>query len=319
MPETDFQTDSYLRIAALSVALYDYFLTLPAEWRFYRSQSSILHLSIACTLFILIRYSSILILFVSNYGYFATSFTQESCNQFFMVAPVLKGIYSVHSEIYTNRYRRVGSLTSYSDDGLAGDCRSQDRQYSSTKVGNCSAGNSGTHLSAWVFHLLSMVYDLVAMTISTVFLFKMNIRDKRFSRLPKIMFYDGLGYFAILTVANIVNMIFYLRSRPALQSSASNLGFAMIWIMSQRILIHLRELAADSNKPDSVVLARNPQSSKDIGKTIRSPIDTKSPSLTNADVELAVQVRVEQTVSVEYESQDHESDHHPKPSKAWDF
>ncbi|KIM89718.1 hypothetical protein PILCRDRAFT_767142 [Piloderma croceum F 1598] len=53
----------------------------------------------------------------------------------------------------------------------------------------------------------------------------------------------------------------------------------------------------------------------DIGKTTRSPIDTKSPS----DVELAVQVRVEQTVSVEYGSQDHESDHHRKPSEAWDF
>src|SRR5258708_6551182 len=79
------------------------------------------------------------------------------------------------------------------------------------------------------------------------------------------------------------------------------------------------ELAADSHKPDSVVLVRNPQSSKDIGKTTRSPIDTKSPSLGNADVELAVQVRVEQTVLVEYRSQDHESDHHQKPSEAWDF
>ena len=36
-------------------------------------------------------------------------------------------------------------------------------------------------------------------------------------------------------------------------------------------------------------------------------------------MELAVQVHVEQTVSVEYESQDHESDHHRKPSNAWDF
>ncbi len=52
--------------------------------------------------------------------------------------------------------------------------------------GNCWAGNSGPLLSAWIFHLLLMIYDLVAMTISTVFLFNMNIRDKRLSRLPKM-------------------------------------------------------------------------------------------------------------------------------------
>lgn len=42
-----------------------------------------------------------------------------------MVAPVLKGICSMQSEIYKNRYRRVGSLASYSDDDLASDLRSQ--------------------------------------------------------------------------------------------------------------------------------------------------------------------------------------------------
>ena len=58
--------------------------------------------------------------------------------------------------------------------------------YKRDPKGNCSAGNSGAHLSAWIFHLLSMLYDLVALTISTVFLFKMNIRDKQFSRLPRM-------------------------------------------------------------------------------------------------------------------------------------
>lgn len=32
-----------------------------------------------------------------NYGYFATSFGLESCHRFYLVAPVLKGIYSVYS------------------------------------------------------------------------------------------------------------------------------------------------------------------------------------------------------------------------------
>jgi hypothetical protein len=167
-------------------------------------------------------------------------------------------------------------------------------RYPLTSNGNCSAGNSGPHLTAWIFHLVAMIYDLVAMTISTAFLFNMNIRDKRLSRLPKIMFYDGLGYFAVLTAANIVNLIFYLRSRPALQSSASNLGFTVVWIMSQRILIHLRELAAESNTPDGIIISRNLESSR------------------------AVQVHVEQTFSVEYDPQELKRNHRCKPSLSWD-
>ncbi|KAG1780670.1 hypothetical protein EV702DRAFT_1079517 [Suillus placidus] len=31
----------YLQFASISIASYDYVITLPAEWRFYRSQSSI--------------------------------------------------------------------------------------------------------------------------------------------------------------------------------------------------------------------------------------------------------------------------------------
>jgi hypothetical protein len=103
MPETDFQTDSYLRIAALSVALYEwaYYMicSQTAHWCYdysqlfpdFTSRMAVLQepelditsqvcrrshdykswyysseaCSIACILFILIRYSSILILFVS--------------------------------------------------------------------------------------------------------------------------------------------------------------------------------------------------------------------------------------------------------------
>jgi hypothetical protein len=63
-----------------------------------------------------------------------------------------------------------------------------------------------------------MLYDLVTLSISTVFLFNVNTRDKRFSRMIKMwvfwlsvclsimsslyylsLFYDGLGYFVVLT------------------------------------------------------------------------------------------------------------------------
>jgi hypothetical protein len=77
------------------------------------------------------------------------------------------------------------------------------------------------------------------------------------------------------------------------------------------------ELASE-NKQDSVIIPRNPQSSKDIAK---ARFNSKSSTFeatnsrqfsevkTNADMELAVQVHVEQSVSVDYESEGHDRDH----------
>lgn len=107
-----------------------------------------------------------------------------------------------------------------------------------------------------------------------------------------------------------------------------------MWIMSQRILIRLRgglysfghhlysemivDVAAQLDKQaDRIVIARNLQSAKDVAKAIRSQFDSVSPvleTITTADV----QVRVEQSVSVEYEPHDYDRDHDRKPSFAWD-
>jgi hypothetical protein len=118
--------------------------------------------------------------------------------------------------------------------------------------------------------------------------------------------------------------------------------------MSQRILIRIRgsfffsssrrcsfdlnlDVAAEFDQQvDSVIITRNLQSGKDVIKAIRSQFDSKTPILelghapkspeanTNADVELDVQVRVEHSVSIEYQSWDRDKDHQRKPSFAWD-
>ncbi|KAG8216437.1 hypothetical protein J3R82DRAFT_6543 [Butyriboletus roseoflavus] len=76
-----------------------YLITLPAELRFYKSQSTIFRPSLGCVLFILIRYVSIIVMVVSNYGNLATSFTVESCNHYYLVAPVFKVLQTMVSQI----------------------------------------------------------------------------------------------------------------------------------------------------------------------------------------------------------------------------
>jgi len=335
------QTETYLRVASLSIALYDFILTLPAEWRFYRSQSSILHLSVACMFFILIRYTSILVLTISNYGFFSTNFTPKSCQKYFWAAPIMKVVQTMVSQAIlgvrtVNISRRTPwvkwfIVTLFTIITILEWFTNLLQRNPVIKNGNCTAGNNASHLSVWLFYVLSMLYDLVTLSISTVFLFNLNTRDKRFSRLLRIMIYDGLGYFVVLTASNILNIILYRTSDEALQSSGASLAYAVVWIMSQRILIRLQEMAAEFDKQvDSVIITRNLQSAKDVTKAIRSQFDSKSPILEiphtpgsseankNADVELDVQVRVEQSVSVEYQSWNRDRDHHRKPSFTWD-
>ncbi|KAG2048122.1 hypothetical protein BDR06DRAFT_789712 [Suillus hirtellus] len=92
-------SEKYMRIASISIAFYDYILTLPAEWRLYRSQSSIPHMSLSCILFILIRYVSIVAVVASNYGYFSTSFTQQACQQYYLVPPIFKVIQMMIAQV----------------------------------------------------------------------------------------------------------------------------------------------------------------------------------------------------------------------------
>ncbi|KAG2065003.1 hypothetical protein BDR04DRAFT_205469 [Suillus decipiens] len=50
-------------------------------------------------------------------------------------------------------------------------------------------------------------------------------------------------------------------------------GFVVIWIMSQRILIHLRELSeAETRRLDNVVVVRSPPNARDEASDLRSPL-----------------------------------------------
>lgn len=47
----------------------------------------------SCILFILIRYSSVLVIVVGSMGFFYHGFTESSCHKFFLLAPIFKGPY----------------------------------------------------------------------------------------------------------------------------------------------------------------------------------------------------------------------------------
>ena len=114
---------------------------------------------------------------------------------------------------------------------------------------------------------------------------------------------------------------------------SANLGSAMVWIMSQRILIHLRGVFPSLSAVN--LLLRLTQSwllSQIVRRTAlifpqilnRHEVSHNCycfaliRNLTNGDVTLAVQVHVEQTFTVEFDPYELKDDHLRKPSLRWD-
>ncbi|KAG1902356.1 uncharacterized protein F5891DRAFT_1023661 [Suillus fuscotomentosus] len=282
-------TEKYLRIASISIALYDYIITLPAEWRFYRSQSSFSHLRIT-------------VMTISNYGVFSTGFTQETCKNYYMIAPCFKVIQTMISQVIlgvrtfniARRDRQIGIalvVLYFVSIALEWFTNMFDR-----------IRNSGRILSAWFFYTAAMLYDLAVLTISTVYLLRYNPLNSRLEQLVRVLIYDGIGYFVVLT------------GRYALLSCSkgitrASIGFAVIWIMSQRILIHLRELSeTETRRSENIAAMRSPQNARDAASAIRSPLTAKSHTdpesgLNDAhtdDMELDICTCVKPTVTLDH-------------------
>ncbi|KAG1873673.1 hypothetical protein DFJ58DRAFT_367522 [Suillus subalutaceus] len=327
----------YLRIASISVATYDYILTLPAEWRFYRSQSSIFHISLACALFILMRYVSITAMVVSNYGYFSTTYTQQTCQQYYIVAPIFKAIQTMISQVIlgvrtfniVRRDRRIGIMLSllYLLSTSAEWFTDLFHETPSVVYGNCTSANAGKVLSTWFYYLAVILYDVVIVTVSTMHLLRYNPISNRVERLVRVLIYDGIGYFIVLSASNVLNLVFYHTTNIQTQTAAASIGYAVTWIMTQRILIHVREnTRPEAQRLENVIVARPPLTAqKRVMSGLRSQFESKSHSkgskssksaggaefrptspLNPNDMELDVHVRVERSVMVDYKD---ESDH----------
>ncbi|KAI0299006.1 hypothetical protein B0F90DRAFT_654059 [Multifurca ochricompacta] len=113
-------------------------------------------------------------------------------------------------------------------------------------------------LSSWSFYMAAILYDCITLSISTVCLLRVRVISSAASRLLTIMLYDGLGYLVVLTgeshrcvtdpfpdscsytAVNVMNVILFRGTDHTIQSTGASLGYTVTWIMSQRILTHIR-------------------------------------------------------------------------------
>jgi len=211
-------------------------------------------------LFVLIRYSSVIIIVVSNTGFFYHHFTPESCARYCYLAPVFKvfqvmvsqAILGIRAYNISQRKTWVGRLLLSVYIVAVGLEWFADfyRRFTVMIDGNCTTAYAHPDfiISSWTFYLSAMTFDSLALSLSTYFLLKMRtyaLPRSTASKLLNILLYDGLGYFVVLTAINLMNIFLFRGASVVTETSGASLAYSITWIMSQRILLHPREASSE--------------------------------------------------------------------------
>ncbi|KAI9455411.1 hypothetical protein F5148DRAFT_392693 [Russula earlei] len=240
-----------IRVAAVAIAAYDYLITLPAEYRLYKSSSR--RSMLPLILFVLIRYFSIVAIAISTTNFFDHNFSPETCVRYSYVGPIIKVIQIMISQAilgiraYQIAMGRtwVGGvlLSTYIIITVVQWFTVLYNRIAVMVDGDCLTANSDPRniISAWTFYLAAMLFDCLALSISIFYLLKWRadaLPKSTASRLVKLMLYDRLGYLVALTAANMMNIFLFRAGNLTTEKTGACLGIAMTWIMSQRILLH---------------------------------------------------------------------------------
>lgn len=252
----------YMRIVALSWYSYDWILTAPAEIRLYRRQSSIFHLSTACTLLILVRYLGLVALLLNFVGFFSHEFTTKSCSPYWRIMPITQCLASWASHavfvvrtlaICNNGLRHAVFLSALGIivSGLELFAQLYSfRKFKAGTSGNCLIQYSDDVNISWVYYLVSLVFDaaILGMTyrgLAISFANKQNLR----SGFSDVLWHSSMRYFGATTILNALNLSFYAYYQNSSNSTIlCAMGIALTSMMSSRVILDLHSYA---NRPMS--------------------------------------------------------------------
>ncbi|KAJ4500299.1 hypothetical protein C8R41DRAFT_752183 [Lentinula lateritia] len=187
--QSSYQLTTYLRIASVSIALYDFLETAPSTCRYIREQWNAPHMTKLFTALYLSRFTSIATLALSNVGYFYSHFTERSCSHYYLIPSIFKVIQSTVSQIIlglrafnlSRRSRLVGGsllvllIAATALEGLTNLYHRTEFLFEDLKPdqnNSCRGVFQIIHLGAWIYYVVAIIYDLTTSTICMVYLNK---------------------------------------------------------------------------------------------------------------------------------------------------
>ncbi|KAJ7874759.1 hypothetical protein B0H14DRAFT_2502004 [Mycena olivaceomarginata] len=328
--ETSHEISGYARVASVAIAFYDYLQTLPFELRMWKSAWKSRQLTLSFTLFLLIRYSSILVLTISNFGFFYSQFTAESCQRYYLIPPVLKVVQTMVSQAIlgfraynlSRKWTKIGYTLIFLF--VLASCLEwlatlhRRKMLFSEEFVSCASSSPTSLWGGWLHYAVSTVYDFCITVICIFFLLQLKTPGgSMMARVTRMMLVDGVWYFIALAMINFLNLAFY-RAATEVQTAAASLGYCVTWIMSQRLLIHLHVEASVERRNESidaaVTITQHLASARDVSRAVRSQFESKNGAgfdLTVPEFDLEslagsashedteVHVRIERTVRME--------------------
>ncbi|KAF7355903.1 hypothetical protein MVEN_00919200 [Mycena venus] len=250
-----------MRVSAASIYFFDYVMTLPSEYRLYKRQKKWWNPSVACILFVLCRYVTLVSIVMATAFFFGTNWTEKTCVP--AVGGALRALSaSIVSIIFMwrtwaiwckNRPVLYFLMIAFIPTTVFtwAFVFNQVPEVSSGSGGSCGGlAGKGVFGAKWPFALANMVFDALCVGLSTYEL-AINIRNSSrcerllpsdfFSQISSILLVDGLGYFFISIALQVLNLIFLLSSDPAKQSTMITFTNAMTGLLSQRIITSLSQ------------------------------------------------------------------------------
>ncbi|KAG7090943.1 hypothetical protein E1B28_010015 [Marasmius oreades] len=332
-PQT-YHTNAYLRVASIAIAAYSFIETGPAVWKFYRDQLRSGRYTISFIMLILIQVSSIAALCISNFGFFYSHFTDASCKRYYLLPSIFKILQAMVSQLIlglrafnlSTRSRAVGLvliILYVAACSVEWTTTLYRRHMTVAQIHVCRGTFHPNSMSAWVYYVTAIIYDVGVTSISVVYLVKhqqTSTASNMMAKITKMMLYDGIGYFVFLTAVNVANLMIY-REGTDIQTFRASFGYTATWILSQRLLIHLHEMSLERRNEsmyEAYTISQTISSAQAVNRAVRSQFETKGSladglELTNPNFDLDilesgtnyaddvshVQVHVEKTVTVQ--------------------
>jgi hypothetical protein len=102
-----------------------------------------------------------------------------------------------------------------------------------------SVSGTGVLAQKWLFPLANMLFDVLACVLCSIRLLRNIFAEKGIQGVSKVLLQDGLGYFGVVMVGHILNLIFTRSPVPAKQTSFFTFNVALSSILAQRISMFL--------------------------------------------------------------------------------
>ncbi|KAJ6457873.1 hypothetical protein C8R45DRAFT_1183907 [Mycena sanguinolenta] len=273
-----------MRVAAASIYFFDYLMTLPSEYRLYKRQKKIWNPSVACILFVLCRYVTLVSITMATAFFFGTNWTEKTCVPAVFVSALL------HLRPFITTYLPLlcsgGALRALSASIVSVIFMWRTwaiwhkkrpvlyflmfsfipttvftwgfvfNQVPEVKNGSCGGlASTGVFGVKWPFALANMLFDALCVGMSTYRL-ALNIKNGS-SQISSILLVDGLGYFFTSIALQVLNLIFLLSPDPAKQSTMITFTNAITGLLSQRIITSLSQRIVSAPSTNEISQTRD--------------------------------------------------------------